>query len=627
MPQNTSTFLMRGGLDLVSPPIAVPNGRAIAALNYEPEIAGYKRMVGFERYDGQTSPSSGANPTAVAALRALISTVPGSGAVRGVCVYDGAVWAFRDTSLGEGAMYKATSTGWALQTFDSHIVYFSAGTAAFVEGEVLVGGTSTATATIKRIVLQAGTFSGGTAVGYLIVTNITGTFQGETGTSSSGSATIQPSTAVTLSPGGRYDFVVHNFYGATKRLRMYFCNGAGNAYEWDGEVLAPIFSGNTSGPLDEITILFNRGGDTIITRDGNTVVLRGDNDMPTHIGQFSNHLFLGFPAGSVIHSGIGEPLDYRASAGAGELSFGEPPTGFLTAARTALVIVGSRHIEYLVGTSSSDFVMKPISDGAGAIEWTIQTGGDQPVYLDQSGLRYLNTTSAFGDWRLGTLTQLVQPFFDQRRAAGAVPTASLVMKAKDQYYITYDDGFGLIIFLGRKVPEVLPFLLPVTVNCAGAGVMSEAEGERYFVGCEDGYVYELNKGTSFDGSAVQAYIRLPWNTVDAPSQQKRFHKVTVEVDAPDACSIGVVFDVDYNRGYNPGGAEQAVSVAQGSASLIPVADYDAIDWTAPAQGILEAYLDGIGTNCAVMLVSEHTNEAPHTLTAATVNVSPRRLLR
>src|SRR4028118_401392 len=54
MGQNTVSFGLGGGMDLVTPAIAMPPGRVIAALNYEPVAGGYKRLAGYERYDGRT---------------------------------------------------------------------------------------------------------------------------------------------------------------------------------------------------------------------------------------------------------------------------------------------------------------------------------------------------------------------------------------------------------------------------------------------------------------------------------------------------------------------------------------------------------------------------------------------
>ncbi len=52
-------IMLNGGLDLVTPPLFVEPGRLIDCLNYEcVDKVGYKRIEGFERYDGGGSPSA-----------------------------------------------------------------------------------------------------------------------------------------------------------------------------------------------------------------------------------------------------------------------------------------------------------------------------------------------------------------------------------------------------------------------------------------------------------------------------------------------------------------------------------------------------------------------------------------
>jgi len=50
-------FALGGGLDVVTPALSIPPGRAISAVNFEPWYSdGYRRVDGFERFDGRTRP-------------------------------------------------------------------------------------------------------------------------------------------------------------------------------------------------------------------------------------------------------------------------------------------------------------------------------------------------------------------------------------------------------------------------------------------------------------------------------------------------------------------------------------------------------------------------------------------
>ena len=54
----TKYWPLGGGLDITTPALSVEAGRALALNNYEPWFnGGYRRIYGFERFDGQPKPS------------------------------------------------------------------------------------------------------------------------------------------------------------------------------------------------------------------------------------------------------------------------------------------------------------------------------------------------------------------------------------------------------------------------------------------------------------------------------------------------------------------------------------------------------------------------------------------
>ena len=60
MPEVRSDFYaLGGGLDLLTPASALKPGFVFDSQNYEPEISGgYRRIDGYERYDGTASPTA-----------------------------------------------------------------------------------------------------------------------------------------------------------------------------------------------------------------------------------------------------------------------------------------------------------------------------------------------------------------------------------------------------------------------------------------------------------------------------------------------------------------------------------------------------------------------------------------
>lgn len=681
MPQGSQTFAVGGGLDQVSPAIAVSPGRLRAAMNYESLAEGYGSVEGYERFDGRQAPSatlfwtlpfdaglepivagntitggiSGAtayvlldpvDPTGswaadtaagtlvlvnltgefqnneplivgavvkatsagVATLqgadtearlaqwtelaqswrRALIAKVPGEGAVNGCFVYRGDIYAIRNAIGGAyAAIWKATAIGWAA-TPQTRILYFTGGLVEIEEGNVITGATTGFTAYVERVVRQSGDW-GSTAAGYLILTAQTGAFVAEglkvgaTAVASAGGN----SAVYNLPAGGRYMFKAHNFYGSKNLFRIYGVNGVGPAFEFDGEVICPIFTGT---PIDN----------------------------PTHVGEIGNHLVLGFRGGSVQTSSDDNPLRFDGELGAAEFGIGTDITDFQQATETALAIFGAEKICVLTGTDVDTYQMETLTEDAGAEPWTAQKVG-QTMYLDRRGLRNLQSTSAFGNFKTGTLTELVEPLLRAKRKASARPIMSFVVKSKSHYRLVWDDGTGISIYMGRKYPEILPFefgdMRPVSI---ATGELNDYT-EGVFVGAEDGYVYRLDSGTSQDGEPIRGFLLFPFNHLGSPQINKRYHSVGVELEAAPQTNLGLLAQFDYGDGDKPidgntnffvvGGPSNDFRVTGGGGNW-DVSNWDEFFWSAPFEGEATARIAGIGRNISLLVASRRTAIEP-----------------
>ena len=143
---------MRGGIDYEVATIQAAPGSLADCLNYEVSESGYQRVLGYERFDGQVSPSTidlvynvdgTIDDTAREAQRALITAVPGSGPVRGAWVFNDDVYAFRDAVDGLSCkMYKASVTGWVEIALGAGITLAPGGKYRFVNYNFYAGSGS-----------------------------------------------------------------------------------------------------------------------------------------------------------------------------------------------------------------------------------------------------------------------------------------------------------------------------------------------------------------------------------------------------------------------------------------------------------------------------------------------------
>ncbi len=178
--------------------------------------------------------------------RSDIGVVPGSGDVRGAYRHLGKSYSFRDNSAGTyGVPHYSSSSGWtALSLY--HLIKFDAGTTDFEVGETInASGASTGAGTLMKIEVLGGAFATNDAQGIMVI-NITSGFFVDgaalAGATSSGAATQdEHSRKIQFFPGGRTEWMSHNFYANNTRYSIYGCDGANMAFEIDAnDVITPI---------------------------------------------------------------------------------------------------------------------------------------------------------------------------------------------------------------------------------------------------------------------------------------------------------------------------------------------------------------------------------------------------
>jgi hypothetical protein len=524
--------------------------------------------------------------------RAAIQPVPGAGPVRGVACLKGERYAWRDNAAGTaGVMFRATAGGWAPVPLGQS-VDFTSGSIEPVRGDVVTGATSGATAKVRRVVMVSGSWTAGDAAGYMVLTDVTGAFVAENinGATANIATIAAAPLAQAFPPGGRYCTINTNFYGASNLREMYGCNGVGRGFAFDGEVVTFI----RTGMVD---------------------------DRPSRVAAFKRHLFFAFPGGSVQNSGTGEPLLWQPIYGAAEIGVGSDVTDF-AAGVDALHIFTLDQVNTLTGDDAQNWQVQPLTseENQGAVAFTAQTIG-AAMYLDVGGFRSIASTQAYGNFRLGSMAPQVQPSIAARRRAGVMPTASLVTKGKDQYRVFYEDGSGVSIYFGRKYPEPMFFTLPVSVTCCCSEFDAD-RGEISFFGGRDGYVYRADTGSSFDGAAIVAYLRLPWDNEGSSEVIKRWHKVVLEMDASPGTRIGMTAEFDYGDGQQSALPQQNFTV-NGGGGFWSVDSWNDFYWAAAAEGRAEAFFDGQGENMSVLIVSTDAEELGYTVKAIRKLVSIR----
>lgn len=700
MAQRTYDFGLFGGLDLVTPPLVVPPGKVLSSKNYEPaDEGGYRRITGYERYDGRPSPSdatywildfdagTGTEPTpgntidgaisgasgtlhlvvlesgswgvdaagylvlfevsgafqdnetlevsatgfatsasvsqprgtadnaldktylqaAWEARRAVIAAVPGAGPINGVWLYKGIVYAFRD-NVGQtaGVMHASSASGWTTVGLGDYVDFDTGAVASFVEGEtVTFTGGAGGTAVVVAVGITSGSFAGGDAAGRLYVKSITGsitTADAIAGGTSLGTATAQSSNvAVTLPPGGTYEFENYNFGGSTATNYMWGCNSVGRGFRYDGTDFAFI---HITGLTDAL-------------------------DKPEYLKPFKKQLFFSIGA-SLQHSAVGQPMVWNAVFGAAELATGDTITGLEDNPGGVLGIFNRNRTYLLYGDDINNWDLTDYSLERGAIGRSTQDLG-VTFYADDRGIHNLKQTDMFGDLKMDSISEHIDPLFQAQKTK---IVDSVRVREKSQYRLYYSDNTGIVMRWDNNSQHKRGMrfeFMPIEYDHVVTSICAEEDTngfERIFWGSDNGFVYE-EKGQSFDSALIEYAMRLQFCHCRSPRLKKRYHKCTFQIDAPDVVPIQFYPEFSYGDVNQPAqiGSGEVPPEVQTGGGIWDNDNWSEFFWDAQFVGEMEAYIDGQGINASILLRGESNFERPHTLKSCTYNFTPRATKR
>lgn len=655
-----------GGLDTITPTSVLAPGFVKDAQNYEEDInGGYRTVAGYERFDGHVSPSlaqyfvlnfsapgsvvvgstitgaiSGATgkviaitPTYFVITRATgtfvaestttlgavvtgysgvqgitdrqykflaaneyrndIGVVPGTGPILGVWYYRGTVYAFRNAVGGGVGMYKSSAIGWTAVPLGFEVSFTGGSGTQPLEGATITKGATSAV--LARLVVETGTFAGNNATGRFIFASVTGGPFTAGALTGGATATVVTQAAISFAvQSGRFEFVTANFYGRENQARMYGCDGKNRAFEFDGTTLVPLNTGFSP-------------------------------DRPSHVIEHQKHLFLA-QGSSIINSAIGNPLNYTTTLGAAEQALSDTVTGFLiqpgVTSNASLGIYCRNKLFMLYGTSSANWSMIKYSDEAGSLPFTIQRIFDG-ISLDDVGILSMSAAQEYGNFAASTLSSRFQNWLDGKRSSAV---DSYVVRRKQQYRLFFNDGSACYLTVTRKKVAMMPVMLPNKVVCSCSQEAFGNSDELIFAGSDNGYVYQMETGTSFDGVEIEAYVDLVFNHGSGYRGIKKYRRITFEATGNSYFE----FFSTYRLGYDD------IQISQPDQNYSQM-DLSAVNWDAftwdefvwDGRTLLNNSLStpGDGENISVIINSRSALFDPIKFNACFIEYTPLRQMR
>lgn len=344
--------------------------------------------------------------------------------------------------------------------------------------------------------------------------------EGELYESAGGGWTRKSTDAIRFSSGSsKIRFKKYNFAGVEKVIMV------------DGVVKPIIYNGTAVSQLTALSSDYAGGN---------------------HLELYKDHIFMATDY-NVYFSAPFSDTDWSAASGGGVISFNDQITG-LKIFRDQLYVFTKRQINRIVGNTVSDFQRIPVSLDLGCIEEdTIQEIAGDVVFMGPDGLRLLSGTDRLGDVGLGAITKPIQSEATSFQTRNNT-FCSLVIRNKTQYRIFgYKSGDPVAQAQG---------LIGVQFASQGGDNMAWAEtrGIKAYVSYseysesqevllfanEDGYVYEMESGITFDGSPIEASFFTPYLPINDPTIRKTLYAVHTYIDPTGSFNASMTLNYDFN---------------------------------------------------------------------------------
>ena len=688
---------MGGGLDNTSSPVQSKDGRLVACQNFEEVfgLQGYRRIYGYERYDGQVQPSAatyysftfdagvseitagqvltgdlGVNGYATVVSVTLTSGSWAGGDAAGTLVVYDQDAAFTDNAvLKVGAVVKATASSASLLGVFTDPEYSTRKALTIAAARAAIDPVPGSGAILGAALFNGAVFAARNAAdgltAALYVSSVNGWVLVKSG----------------LIPGGDWKMQVANFSGSSTTMKLYGVDGRNNPFYvspsgtgytyikitgiWESNATSITSNTIGTGIKTFVVIEANRNytvGEGLVIYDAATAansmtgfvtawtpgtktleVLIGSHtgsgtktawdigrepysdagiytDKPYLLAAHKNHLFLAYPYGQLQTSDLGEPTTYTTTAAL--FGTGEEMTNLMTLKSDNLAVYCENSIHIISGTSQLDWQKDVYSATGGAIADTAVEVAGVAVHLDHPGIKSLQATQAYGNYETSTFSGDVSITLNALRPTliGAIGN-----RTSQQYRLYSSTGDVLVGTVMTPAAAIAQKDVSFTtskylhgISCVASGELSDGS-EIVLFGTTDGYVMREGVGTSFDGEPIISSLKLPFYSYKTPSRKKRFRKIAVEVLTDESLTVMFKQHFDNLDGNYPT-SENLLAPTVAANGFWDIAAWDLFTWTSnSAQGQSEVNVMGIGRNMALLFWHESATDLPFTLQGAIVH--------
>ena len=614
-------------------------GSARVLRNYEPSVdGGYRRVLGYQKFDNAVIPYYGAavvqggGQTGTTLVLAGVTSAPIAGATI-------TIGANTYTIAGGGVSYNSTLQSLTLtltsalvtSPADGAAVTFSnntsliTGVAAWDSSVIAVrssdvykstgsGYTRINTPSYGTVLVNGGSQTGSTLVvdGLTAVPQIGDTFTiagvnltyiiTALPTVTSGGATLAISPALDSSPADNavITFRSTKFSTGTKaRFERYRIGSTEKIVGVNGVSFPFIYDNTTFKKLTTVP----------------------DVEGAEYVVWFKNSMF--FAKGDAVYfSAPFSDTDFTPASGGGVINVGGNITG-LVVFREQLIIFCEQAIKRIVGNTSADYQLQPITEKIGCVSPdSIKEVGGDIMFLGPDGLRLLSATDRIGDFSLASVSGRIQTELTQLISSSTF-FSSVTIKAKSQYRlfgysasITSDSARGI---LGTQFSDRIEWAELRGIKAYTADSDYHEREELVIFANNDGYVYKLEEGNTFNGTNIRASFYTPYLPISDPRIRKTFYKLYTYLDPQGSVNITLNMKLDFD---DKGSVQPEAIALSNTANNIGIygnalATYGTATFGEKLLRVFESQTIGSGFSVSLQFES-NSSDPPYSFDAVTI---------
>lgn len=343
---------------------------------------------------------------------------------------------------------------------------------------------------------------------------------------------------------------------------------------------------------------------------------------PRHVEVHGSQLLLAQGA-TVVMSRPGVPTSFDGNMGAAVIAVGGVVSGMLrvpgaTDAVATMIATEDNGVFVLYGATSADMQLVPVAPERSIAKYSLAAIGT-PIGLDKNGLTQVLQTSAFGNFAFSSISNEYNRLVVPLYDA---VTASVVVPSKNQYRLFFSNGGGIAVtMVGTKPIGAVPF--DYNGRTAFCAHLSDIDTEMVFIGGVDGYVYRLDVGTSIDGGPIVSWIRTAPNFSGSYSSRKRYFGVSFEVTPTSAFKATVTPVFSLERGDDSGHAPMELE-SLGQGARWDEMFWDQFYWDSGGGHVYRLDFNGSGTCVTFLITSESAKMGGWNIESYSISYRQRR---